>query len=485
MNRSQRNPLLWLAVLLLAVLLPCQPAGAKWWIFGQANDQVDLSYLYLNNLSYEESGPKLTLYKDLLPKGEVVLRGKARIRRGKIGQIRISIDDRQTWREARFSDNGGFEFHFRPEAGRTYVLFVEVSDTAGKTNDVEATRKELFISDSRTYQVVLEVLKELVDAYQAEDPVRFMARISEDFAGDATLLDRAVRQDFSAFDNIDLRVTLNSLAPDPSGKIYVSLTYSRFVISSRSGGTYSDRGVTEFIFAPGDQGPVVYAMKNPLIFGLSDAANVATGTVVQSGNEPCLLVDGRGNTAQVPFDLFVKLVGDDTLTITSNPDGTTTVETDDLTVVVTDDGHVVGTQGGGGTVESGTNILIRSEGHPPVGFDFVAGEVAEPPDAAFVIAGGDGDAAWGFLEAGNVIRDMGVVDLDDLHEAPADGYHDASQGYEFRSGHTYAFRLANGRYVLMEVKTVDVTYPAPGMPGHPTVLMRMDYKYQTDGSRNF
>ncbi|WP_432823938.1 hypothetical protein [Trichloromonas sp.] len=479
---------LLLVLLVGSVLLLPASAQAKWWIFGQSNDEVELSYLYLNSLPYEESGPTLTLYKDLLPKGEVLVRGKTRVKRGKIGQIQVSIDDRQSWQEARFSETGAFEFRFRPEVGQPYILYVEVSDTAGKVNDVDATRKELIISDGRGYQVVIDALNELVEAYRAEDPARFMTRISPDFAGDATLLDRAIRRDFSAFDNIDLRFTLNNLAPDPRGRVFVSLTYSRFVISSRTGQSFSDKGVTEFVFDLGATGPAVYAMKNPLIFGLSDAANIATGTVAQSGGEPVLLVDSRGYMAVVPFTLFTQLVEEDGLVITPNADGSSTVATDDLTVVVTAQGSVLATSGGGGSVESGSNILIRSEMHPPTGFDFVSGEATEPPNVAFVITGGDEgrSTAYGFMEAGNTFLDLGNIAIGSVSEAPEFGY-TGGLGYDFFPGHTYAFKLSNGHYALMEVKSVDFSYP-PGWPavtGYPSILMRIDYKYQPDGSRNF
>lgn len=481
-----------LIFLMVAMLAPQDRAEAKWWIFGQSNNEVELSFLYLNQLPYEESGPALTLYRDLLPNGEVLISGKARVKRGKIGQIQVSIDDRQSWQEARFSENGGFEYRFTPELGQTYVLYVEVSDTAGKVNDVEATRKEVQISESRGYQAVIDALNELVEAYQAEDPVRFMARISPDFAGDATLLDRAVRKDFLAFDNLDLRFTLNNISPDPKGRFFVSLTFSRYVTSSRSGQSFSDRGVTEFIFAPGETGPVVSVMKNPLIFGLSDAANVATGMVKQSGVEPLLIVDGRGAMAEVPPRIFEAVVVDDSLLITTHADGTSTVTTSDLTALVTPQGDVVSVQDDGSIagVESGTNISIRSEMHPPTGFDFVDGEASDSMACAFVITGGDEgqSTAYGFLNAGNTFYDLGIESLNSVTLAPESGYVGGTgMGYNFVPGHSYAFHLANGKYGLMEVKSVEFVYPAgwPAVTGYPSILMRIDYKYQPDGSRNF
>jgi len=110
-------------------------------------------------------------------------------------------------------------------------------------------------------------------------------------AGDAGVLDNAIRKDFSAFDNIDLRYTINSIASGKGG-IYVSISYNRALISSRDGRPYRDSGITEFVFRAAGDTVKVFSMKNPLIFGLSDAANVSTGTVRTVSNDPVIIVDG-------------------------------------------------------------------------------------------------------------------------------------------------------------------------------------------------
>ena len=150
-------------------------------------------------------------------------------------------------------------------------------------------------------QIIREVLDKMIAAYRNEEPSGFMKYVSDNFTGDATLLDRAIRKDFSAFDNIDLTYTLNNISSDPKGRIFVSINYNRKVISSKSGAMLTDRGTTEFIFSLEEGGPKVYSMKNPLIFGLSDASNVAQGTVMSSSNDPILVVYSTGKAATLPF----------------------------------------------------------------------------------------------------------------------------------------------------------------------------------------
>ena len=291
--------LLAIAVLCLAMT---NVAEAKWWIFGQSENEISTRYLYLNGVSYDELGNKVTVYRETLPEGQLVLRGKAGTTSSQVAVVQVSRDGKATWQEAARSDDGTFEYAFKPEIGKSYLLYVKIMDTTGKSNDVEATRKEVSVSDQNISALVRKALNDLIAAYRAEDPRGFMNFVSPDFSADAAILDRAIRRDFTAFDNIDLRYTLNNVTSAGSGKVFVSLSFTRGVTSSRNGKTLTDTGSTEFVFSVEDKGPQVFSMKNPLIFGLSDADNVATGTVPSSGMNITVSADGSatiGTTASV------------------------------------------------------------------------------------------------------------------------------------------------------------------------------------------
>lgn len=441
-----KNIRIYIIAALMMLLMLSSRAEAKWWIFGQSNEEVSINYLYLNNVAFEEGGPKLVIYQETLSEGMIRISGKAAVKKGKIGGVRVSVNDREKWDDAEFSDNGAFEYTFRPETGMSYIIYVEVMDTAGKTNDVEATRREVAISDESIQAVIRQVLDAMIEAYRNENLNLFMSYVSEEFAGDATNLDRAVRKDFSAFDNIDIRYTINNLASSDKG-IFVSLNYNRTVISSRSGETLTDKGITEFVFRNGEGGPKAYSMKNPLIFGLSDAAEVATGTVQSATNDSILVVDESGNAETMPFNDAIAFIN--------------------------------GEEASG--VESGSNITLVSESHPPAGFDFVAGETTVA-DGDFIITGGDDTPpayAYGFLNNGATLVDLGAVAINTVDEAPAAGYTDPG-GINFYEGHTYAFKLGSGKYALMEVKSIILTW----VVDHFRYTMSFDYKYQPDGSRN-
>lgn len=288
------------AIKILVITLCCfmltSAAEAKWWIFGQSENEISTRYLYLNGVSYDELGDKVTIYKETLPEGRLVLRGKAGTSSSQVGVIQVSLDNKTTWREAARSDDGSFEYGFVPELGKKYLMYVKIMDTTGKSNDVEATRKEVTLSDQNISAVIRKAMDDLVGAYRGEDPRGFMAQVSPDFAADAAILDSAVRRDFSLFENIDLRYTLNNVSAGAGGKVFVAISFSRSITSTKSGKTLTDKASTEFVFSMDDKGAKVFSMKNPLIFGMSDAENVATGTVPNS--EPTINVE-RDGTATI------------------------------------------------------------------------------------------------------------------------------------------------------------------------------------------
>jgi len=302
-----------LVILIMLALLPAT-GHAKWWIFGQSENEISTRYLYLNGISYDELGDRVTIYRETLENGQVTLRGKAATSSSAVGSVQVSLNGKESWEKARKAADGSFEYSFRPETGKKYIIYVKIIDTAGKTNDVDATRKEITISDQNISALLRQAMDELIAAYRAEDPARFMALVGEDFAADPTVLDRAIRRDFTLFDNIDLRCTLNNVTA-ANGKIYAGFTFSRKLTSARSGQTLSDRGASEFIFTLGEKGPLVSSMKSPLIFGLSDASNVATGTlptdgqtiVVGSDGTVSLGTPGSGTAAPAGIDVVSDL----------------------------------------------------------------------------------------------------------------------------------------------------------------------------------
>jgi hypothetical protein len=287
-----------LIILLTALLFTAGAADAKWWIFGKSRDEVGLKYLYIGGVSSDEAGPKLKVFRESLGDGGTLkISGKASTGRNAVGSVRITLDDKATWQDVKFSDNGAFEYAFKPEAGRTYAMLLEVTDTAGKTNKVDETRKELSISEENIRAKAQQALDALFAAYAAENLPKFMGLVGEDFAGDKAILERAVKRDFDALSSINIRYTLNSIASGAQGRVFVSITYSRMVFVNKTGATSTDAGSTEFVFGSREGKLSLYSMKQPLMFGLSDAENVASGTVLGGGEG--LIINDSGDVGGI------------------------------------------------------------------------------------------------------------------------------------------------------------------------------------------
>lgn len=282
-----------LITIITAVLLTANIANAKWWIFGKSKDEVSIKYMTINSISAEESARKMTLFKETLKDGKVLIKGKAYAGKGAtVGSVRYSLDGKNTWQEAKFSENGDFEFSFTPEKGKTYKMYIEITNTAGKTNNIEDTYKELELSEENISSKIRNVLDEIFKAYSDENLSKFMSYVSPDFAGDRDFLELAVKKDFNSLNNIRINYSINNIASGPKG-IAVSLTYNRSFLSNKSGSINTDNGITEMVFKISENKPVLYSMKKPLLFGLSDADNVATG--ITAGQSEGIVIDESGD----------------------------------------------------------------------------------------------------------------------------------------------------------------------------------------------
>ncbi len=419
-----------LLIVMTAVLLLGGSAEAKWWIFGQSQDEITVKYLYLNGVSFDEGGQKVMLIKEMLPNGAIEIKGKASAGTAKIGAVQISTNNKVKWEKAKLDKDGTFDYVFVPQMDKTYDIFVKIMDTRGKTNDIERTYKQVTISASSLRDLVTGVLNGLVDAYQTENAPKFDTYISDDFAADKSILDRAVRKDFSAFDKIGLRFTINNITTNKKGDVSVSLTFSRTVTSSQTGQTLSDTGMTEFVFRLSDNGPKVYSMKAPLLFGLSDASNIATGNV--------------------------------------------TVGNSDVKIGLSDSGSL-GSSSGTASAGSVTTMSYVNVGWAWSfdSFSFATGtKTAESWGASFLTGdfGIYGDNHHLVTNSGVGFIDLGMKSLSSVSSVPTSGYGTSSGDHHVAAGHSYAFKLPGGDYGVIEIVSVSI----------PVTTLR--YKYSASGA---
>lgn len=238
---------------------------------------VYLAKLSINQISILDLSRKVTLYKEMLPEGNIVIQGTAKSPAA-VREVLISIDGRDTWHKADLRKNGAFSFRFQPELSTDYYIYVEAKDAEGKTNDTYLTRCQLVVADTPVMAAIRQTLDSMISSYQSKNSTQFMKHISSRFVGDDILLHRAIRRDFSALDLTSLRYSITNFAFDSKGNIATTLYFNRSVTSLKTGNFFKDSGTTQIIFTAGENGPEVYSMKAPLLFGLSDASNLITGT---------------------------------------------------------------------------------------------------------------------------------------------------------------------------------------------------------------
>jgi len=428
----------------LLIVSAVQDSNAKWWIFGASEDEVELQYIYLNKVSFSELGQKVTLYRELLPNNILLIQGKAVAGKNKIGAARISIDGKQTWVDMKLSENGVFEYGFVPEINRPYKIYVEITDTRGKTNDIDKTYKEVIISTQNIYQAVKNIMDNLIDAYQSENPTKFMGLVSDDFTGDKTLLDRAIRKDFSNFDNILLRYLITNVSSDATGKIFVTFNFNRQLTSTKTGKTIQDSGTTQITLKLGERGGQIYSMKWPLIFGVSDPTNVAQGAVPQTSNTEIIVVDNKGETQKVPAKEAEQYA-----------------------------------QTGESSTINAKLITLKLYGQTMEGFIFDSEtKTSNPndnPDIMLVCIGF-------FLKPNTLSQDLGVKSIDTIKEVPTAGYQ-AQPDLFIQLMHAYALKLSNNKYAVVEI--VDDTGGGQACFLQNTRTVRIKYKYQPNGTNKF
>jgi len=395
------------------------PSMAGWWIFGQGTDEIITNFIYINQNSFEESGQKMTLFKETLKDGTARISGKASVRNAKIGAVMVSLDNKATWEKANLSDNGYFEFNFRPEIGQEYHVYIKILDTLGKTNDVDSTYKIITLSNENIYDKVIASLTSLVQAYQNEDPAAFMKYVSNNFAGDYAILDFAIRKDFNAFDYIELRPFINNISRDGAGRVYVAIQYIRKVVATKSGRVYADQGLTEFVFENNAGVFKVFSMKNPLLFGLSDAGEVATGTILNTNNNPIVLVDQYGNVDAQDFRTAIQTIENDSA-INGMQTGTFTLAT----------------TGGGGSHQ---------------GYDYSAESVISGVSAM------DPRTSDFYMETNMIVpgtnvgfKDLGACSLSSYDSAPTSGYSAGGMG-NADTGACFALQIPGGNYAVFRV----------------------------------
>ena len=281
-NRIRKNGfiLLLVACYLGVMMLTATPSEAKWWIFGKSDNTPEFASIKFNSISVEDVDEQITLGREDLVSGEITIRGRAELSDGVIGKVEISLDGGETWHKAVLGDRGMFTLEFKPELEQEYDFRIKALSTAGKSSDLEDHSFTFLVGAMPSTENIKTAFNELLRLYMAEDHAGFMRLVHPDFVGDLAALDDAISDDFLFFDNIRIEPNITRIVPfDGNYELY--FTFNRQVQVANSGQLLKDSAASSMTFARGS-GFLLYEMAAPLIFGVSNPAEVATNVTEES-----------------------------------------------------------------------------------------------------------------------------------------------------------------------------------------------------------
>ena len=307
----------------------------------------------------------------------------------------------------------------------------------------------------------------ILKAYINEDQGTFMGFIADDFQGNRSALEDAIDDDFRFFNNITISPTISRIV-QAGDSFEVDFVFYRKLQSAKTGSVVSDNASSYMLFKRTDDGCKVIAMASPLIFGLSNAEEVATN--VDSG-----------------------AVGKEIIVVDSNTGSVTKAE-QQTTVAETASGNVrTGT-------ESMHSNLIFTGPDSGVGECFIFSSQSITTDSSEQIEHrahtGDfslfrspnaGDPIYFSTANGAMLKDLGSGSLDSVTSVPAD-----SSAYTYaiplsgphvipESGRLYAFKTSAG-YSVIRITSLSASVTSPISS---VVDVTFDYKIQMNGTNNF
>lgn len=273
-----------------------------WWIFGSSKDDVIINYLYISGIPYEEMKEKTTIYREFLENNEIIIRGKASIKKKKIASVKISIDNKQNWNEAKLSQDGAFEFSFKPEENKTYTIFIEAMDPSGKTNKVDETKRIIMLSNESLSEKLNKTLEKIFNSYSQKNLKEFMRYVCESFTPDYVSLERDIINDFKNFQTITINYFIKKMFVSKKGEIYSNITFSRTLIPSKNPKALSDSGTTELFFKLEGDELKLYKMSFPIIFGVSNPQDIYSSVFRTPENTKTIVIDSTGEANVINFD---------------------------------------------------------------------------------------------------------------------------------------------------------------------------------------
>ena len=414
---------------MLILFLPNISAHAAWWEFGRESSEPYFTSLQFNSLDSARLDDGIVLSPDDLQSGSIVVRGQAQVGRGDIGLVEISIDEGKKWEAAKLDDRGMFTWEFKPEMGRDYLFQIRAISTTGVSTGAEENDFHLLVLSINGTAEAKDTFRKMLDAYTHKNRSGFMDFVSNSFEGNISALEDALVDDFRWLDSIAIQANITRVVSN-HGVFELYFTYNRQVRSMRSGQFLKDSAASVVGFRRTAKGMKLVRMSAPLIFGVSDTANIATYVTGQAVGQNVLTLD--------PFTGSASL----------------------------------GSQGetASASSTSGTQFLTLNQS-----YNFDTDSVAnEGPGPAVQ---GDIKPEVGVVFTRNGVGAQGITcPISSTTSAPAGGYLAQPYLLNAQAGKCFAMEMLPGpMYALVEIVSYNMA----------TGDLTFRYKYQPSGGRNF
>ena len=291
----KRTILFFLCFLLTVILLVFTDSKAQWWRFGRQKDVPEITKLYLGDIDARDIDDEVTITPSNLRHGVLYIKGKARVRKGKIAKVKISFDGGKTWVSVKVKE-GSFMYKFTPQIGRDYHFQIYAIDTTGRKSDPHEYDFRIHMRPEVAKEVVRETFEKMLQAYMKEDLSGFMKYVSDDFQGDISVLEDALEKDFRYFDNIKIYTSISRITK--RGKYYdLCFRYNRQVTSTKTGRILKDSSYSCASFELRDNKVKLVKLMAPLIFGVSEPEDVATAVAPEAVGTKVITVSDQGSVA--------------------------------------------------------------------------------------------------------------------------------------------------------------------------------------------
>jgi hypothetical protein len=252
----------FLFIIALTMVFVTLPSGAQAQTAGPAG--VKIESLVVGGMPADREA-KVHVFKQLLPGGKIYVSGKPVAAQGPVAAVGVSHDKGKTWYKAHLLENGTFEYSFRPQAPAVYTICARVTDGKGMRTEVEASCREVTVSEKGAHMLVRETLDKLVEAYEEKNIRLFMSYVSDDFFGDKSIFEESIRNAERRYQDMDIRYSIDSVVPDYNDKIFVSINFNRRYTNIGTGATSTDSGATSFILKLEGGQLKVLSMTKPLL----------------------------------------------------------------------------------------------------------------------------------------------------------------------------------------------------------------------------